>query len=111
MGCGCGGNSTSPSNGSPGSGDTSTYNCKSFLPAYNGETFLSIRDKTGIVRHKIYHNTLAARYLQNNVVFLKIVSDNKIISLTFASQEDARCALIKLSDVYNQIRQNYSLVK
>lgn len=108
MGCGCGGTSnSSPSTGKPGIGTSSTYNCSSFLPVYNGESFLSIRDKTGIVRHKIYHNTLAARYMQNNVVFLKIVSDNKNIGLTFASQEDARCALIKIADVYNQIRQNY----
>jgi len=92
----------------PPVGFIATYELKSFLPPYNGEKYLQLRDVHGIIRFKIYNNTLTVRYVSGNILNLKIRSENKIISLDFATANEAQLALIKLSEVYNQIRQDFN---
>lgn len=109
MGCGC--NNKRPSGGKSGNGSTSspqaTYSITSFLPPYNGEKYLQLRDIHGIIRHKIYNDTLTVRFVTGNIISLKTASENKIIKLSFTTSNEASDALIKLSDTYNQVRQNY----
>lgn len=109
MGCGCN-NKTSSVGGSTNistSSSQATYSVTSFLPPYNGEKYLQLRDIHGIIRHKIYNDTLTVRFVTGNIVSLKIASEHKIIKLDFTTSDEASDALIKLSDTYNQVRQNY----
>jgi len=84
--------------------DCIIYDPKSFLPPYNGENYVQIRDINGIIRYKIYNNTLTARYVNKNILFLKTASENKIIRIEFKTNEDASNALVLFSDMYNNIR-------
>ena len=83
-----------------------TYDSETFLPPVQNETYLQIRDKEGIIRHRIYNGTLSMRYVVHNVMHLKVVSDNKILKLDFSTDQDAANALVLLSDQYNIIRMN-----
>jgi len=84
--------------------DCVNYKLKSFLPLYNGEKYIQIRDVNGIIRYKIYNNTISARYISKNILFLKVVSENKIIRLEFSTPDEATQALIEFSNIYNMIR-------
>jgi len=84
--------------------DCVSYKVNSFLPPYNGENYIQIRDINGVIRYKIYNNTLTARYVNKNILFLKTESENNIIRLEFATTEDASNALVAFSEVYNMIR-------
>jgi hypothetical protein len=90
---------------------TCTYSSETFLPPVQNETYLQIRDKKGIIRHKIYNGTLSARYIIENVMHLKVVSDNKILKLDFNTELDAANALVLLSDQYNIIRMNAEMTQ
>lgn len=109
MGCSCKNSSINSVSGNTvtTSSVQATYSITSFLPPYNGEAYLQIKDVNGIVRHKIYNDTLTVRYVIGNIINMKTASDNKIITLDFTTSDEASDALIKLSDTYNLVRQNY----
>jgi hypothetical protein len=85
--------------------DCIIYDPKSFLPPYNGENYIQIRDINGVIRYKIYNNTLTARYVNKNILFLKTASENRIIRIEFKTNIDASNALVLFSDIYNNIRE------
>jgi hypothetical protein len=88
---------------------TCSFDSETFLPPVQNETYLQLRDKNGIIRYKIYNGTLSARYIVENIMHLKVVSDNKILKLDFDTELDAANALVLLSDQYNIIRMNAEL--
>ncbi len=84
--------------------DCVSYKLESFLPPYNGENYVQIRDVNGVIRYKIYNDTITARYVNSNILFLKTASENKIIRLEFSTADEASNALVEFSRTYNMIR-------
>lgn len=85
------------------------FSSLTFLPKPTStQNYLKIRDVLGVIRYKIYNNSLTARYVEGSNLVLKVESDDKLIKLDFENKEDAKAALLQIVSNYNTIRKTFS---
>lgn len=84
-----------------------TYNKDNFIVPVNQNTFLVIRDTSNKQRYKIYHNTVSAFMVKNNVLQIKTTSENNIICLDFSSDLEAKQALTRIRNAYIDVKTNF----